>query len=220
MTRRPVRVGLTGGIGSGKSTVLQRLAERHQAVESADAVVHRLYATAGPASRAVGRLLGDAVLRADGSVDRQAVRAETFANVNDPPDVQARKDTRRLQLMATLDPFIWNGLLDHERSHPTAPWVVWEIPLLVEAGWAERVDTVVVVDCPEAVQVERVKTRNGWNDSEIAGVLARQASRQDRRSVAQDLLDGALPRPALMRQVDRLIQTWLQRYAGQPEQGA
>lgn len=216
LSARPVRIGLTGGIGSGKSTVLQQLAGLGVPVESADAVVHRLYATASPAGQAVARLLGEAVLRADGSVNREVVRAQTFVGPDDSPADRAIKDTRRLQLMAVLDPFIWNGLLAHERNHAGAPWVVWEIPLLLEAGWVDRVDAITVIDCPRAVQVERVIARNGWTLPMVDGVLERQASREDRLAVAQDLLHGDQPRDRLALQVQQLVQTWRQRYAERP----
>lgn len=211
MKSRPVRVGLTGGIGSGKSTVLRRFAELGLPVESADAIVHRLYATPGTASRAIARLLGEDVLRSDGSVDRAVVRAMTFVDMNDPPATRAIKDTRRLQLMAVLDPFIWYGLLTHEKTHAHSPWIVWEVPLLLEAGWEARVDSIVVVDCAETVQVERVKARNGWSAAVIDGVMARQASRPARLALANDVLHGDQPQDALIQQVDRLVQTWRQR---------
>lgn len=215
MKSRPIRIGLTGGIGSGKSTVLHRIAEQGVPVESADAIVHRLYARPGAATRAVARLLGDDALAPDGSVNRAVVRAQTFVDANDPRDVQAMKDTRRLQLMAVLDPFIWNGFLAHERQQAAAPLVVWEIPLLVEVNWTERVDAITVVDCPEEVQRSRVKTRNGWTDSIIDEIIARQASRQARLDVANDVLHGDAPRATLIGQVDHLVKTWHQRYAAE-----
>lgn len=176
MHRHPLRLGLTGGIGSGKSTVGQMLAERGAAVLDADAISRSLTAGGGAAIPAIQECFGHSVIAADGSLDRAAMRALVFA------DASARQ-----RLEAIIHPLV--GSTTQARAQAAidagAPLLVFDIPLLVESGhWPARLDHVAVVDCREATQIDRVMQRNGLERTAVQAIIAAQASRQQRRAAA------------------------------------
>jgi dephospho-CoA kinase len=172
-----VRVGLTGGIGSGKSTAAQWLAEMGAQVVDSDAISRSLTATGGAALPALAAVFGPDVIGMDGALDRARMRALVFA------DAQAR---RRLE--GVLHPMI---AAETERQAAAAgdrP-VVFDVPLLVESGhWRRRVDRVLVIDCAEATQVERVCRRPGWSEAMARAVVAQQATRAARRAIADAVI--------------------------------
>jgi dephospho-CoA kinase len=172
-----VRVGLTGGIGSGKSTVAQWLAEMGAQVVDSDAISRSLTATGGAALPELAAVFGPDVIGPDGALDRARMRALVFA------DAQAR---RRLE--GVLHPMI---AAETERQAAAAgdrP-VVFDVPLLVESGhWRGRVDRVLVIDCAEATQVERVCRRPGWSEAMARAVVAQQATRAARRAIADAVI--------------------------------
>ncbi|MBK6853064.1 MAG: dephospho-CoA kinase [Burkholderiales bacterium] len=169
-----VRIGLTGGIGSGKSTVAALWAELGAVIIDTDAIAHSLTAPDGKAIAPITAEFGAAMIDARGALDRARMRELVFAD----PSARAR-------LEAIIHPLI---RVETERQAAAAPpgaVRLFDVPLLVESGkWRERVDHVLVVDCDEATQIERVVARNGWAPEAVQRVIAQQASREQRRAVA------------------------------------
>ncbi|MCZ7561046.1 MAG: dephospho-CoA kinase [Burkholderiaceae bacterium] len=186
-------IGLTGGIGSGKSTVADLFAARGAAVVDTDAIAHELTGPNGAAIAAIRAEFGDAVIGADGALDRDAMRERAF---EDPA-------ARRL-LEAILHPMI---RAESRRRLETAegPYALLVVPLLVESGdRAGGVDRILVVDCPVEVQVARVMRRSGLTRDRVATILAAQASRAQRLAAADDVIDNGGSPDALDAQVEAL----------------
>jgi dephospho-CoA kinase len=193
-----MRVGLTGGIASGKSTVARRFAELGVPVIDADEVAREVVAPGEPALAAVVGRFGPAVLRGDGSLDRRALRGLVFA------DPAARRD-----LEAILHPPIRAAMEDRARR-AAGPYVVLAIPLLVEGGDARsRVDRILVVDAGEEVQLARLQARDGSSAAEARAMLAAQASRAARLALADDVIDNSGDLATLRAHVDLLHQRYL-----------
>lgn len=191
--RPPFVVGLTGGIGSGKSAATERFAALGATIVDTDLIAHRLTAPGGAAIPAIRQAFGDGVISADGSLDRAAMRARAFA-----------EPAARQQLEAILHPMIRAESTRQCLSAPD-PYVVMAVPLLIESGtFRQRCDRVCVVDCPEALQVERVRTRSGLDETQIRAIMAAQASREERLAAADDVIDNGGTLEALQQQVDRL----------------
>ncbi|MFO8004126.1 dephospho-CoA kinase [Thioalkalivibrio sp.] len=178
-----LRVGLTGGIGSGKSTVARRFAELGIPVIDTDQLARDVLAPGQPLLEAVFRLFGSDLRREDGSLDRAALRSRVFGD----PALRAR-------LESVVHPAIDRAMADRIAALPEGtPYAVLVIPLLLEADWRDRVDRILVVDCPEPVQVQRVMARDGM-DAEAAWTMVRsQASRAARLEAADDLIDNGAP---------------------------
>ncbi|MEP7303174.1 MAG: dephospho-CoA kinase [Caldimonas sp.] len=195
-----LRIGLTGGIGSGKSTVAARLVERGADLIDTDAIARSLTLPGGAAIEAIGAAFGPAFIAADGALDRTRMREAAFADV-----------AVRQRLEAILHPLI-GAEVARSVAASSAPVIVLDIPLLVESGrWRGRVDRVWLVDCSEAVQVERVMARSGWSEAAIRAVIAQQASRPARRAAADAVVDNdGIALDELHRQVDTL---WKQTIA-------
>lgn len=169
----PVRIGLTGGIGSGKSTVAAMLAARGATVIDADAISRHLTSAGGSAMPALRAAFGDAMVDPDGALDREAMRKLVFA---DP----AAK--RRLE--ALLHPLIGSEAM-RQAAAASGAALVFDVPLLVESShWRERVDHVLVVDCQPATQVARVASRPGWTHELAERVIGSQTSRAARQAAA------------------------------------
>ncbi len=170
-------VGLTGGIGSGKSTVADLFVEQGAALVDTDAIAHELTGPGGAAMPLLVEAFGAQVARPDGAMDRATMRRLVFA---DP--------AAKLRLEGILHPLIRQ--LSAERCRAaTAPYVILAVPLLVESGtYRERCDRIVVVDCPESLQIERVIARNGMRRDEVLAIMAAQASRAQRLAVADDVV--------------------------------
>jgi dephospho-CoA kinase len=193
-------VGLTGGIGSGKSAVGQLFAERGITVVDTDAIAHALTTPGGAAMEAIRAAFGATVVNAEGALDRAAMRAIVFA------DPSAR---RRLE--AILHPMIGR---ESERqlavSPGKAPYAILMVPLLIESGdYRTRVNRVAVVDCAETTQIDRVMSRNGLARAEIERILAAQASRTERLAAADDVIDNDGALAALDPQIERLHENYL-----------
>lgn len=198
--RRPLVVGLTGGIGSGKSTVADRLVALGAALVDTDAIAHALTAPGGAAISAIRAAFGEAVIAPDGRMDRAAMRAIAFS------DPSARK-----RLEAILHPMIraqtQAGIDAAIAAH--APYVLVAVPLLVESGQARgRYDRVLVVDCPREVQIERTMRRSALAREQVESILAAQATREQRLAAADDVIDNGGEPAALDVQVQRLHSTY------------
>jgi dephospho-CoA kinase len=172
-------VGLTGGIGSGKSAVGDLFAARGIAVIDTDAIAHELTAAGGGAMPAIRAGFGDGVATADGALDRAAMRAIVFA------DPAARK-----RLEAILHPLI-RAESERRITAASSPYVILMVPLLVESGsYRERVQRVAVVDCREETQIARVMIRNGLAREDVERIIAAQATRAERLAAADDVIDN------------------------------
>lgn len=199
----PYVVALTGGIGSGKSTVAELFAERGAALVDTDAIAHRLTAAGGAAMPALIAAFGPTIATAAGALDRAAMRAVAFA------DPEARQ-----RLEAILHPLIRDAAAA-ECASATAPYVILAVPLLVETGnWRQRCDRVLVVDCAPATQLARVMARSGLDEAEVRRILAAQASREARLAVADDCIGNDGERAALPAAVAALHQKYLAFAAG------
>ncbi len=192
-------VGLTGGIGSGKSTVADLFVARGAALVDTDAIAHELTGPDGSAMPALVAAFGQDILRSDGGLDRQAMRARVFA-------VPAEK----ARLEGILHPLI-RSEADRRCRAASAPYVILAVPLLVESGgYRERCDRILVVDCSEATQQARVIARSGLAAAEVRAIMAAQASRETRLAAADDVIDNEHGLAALLPQVDQLHRNYLQ----------
>ena len=175
------RIGLTGGIGSGKSTVAGMLAARGAAVIDADAISRSLTATGGRAIAAIAQVFGRNMIDAQGALDRQAMRQEVFKNP------ESKK-----QLEAIIHPLVSQITQEQAQAaiHAGQHVLVFDVPLLVESGerWRKQVDRVVVVDCDAQTQRQRVVARSGLALDEIDRIMAQQAPRSARLAVADAVI--------------------------------
>jgi dephospho-CoA kinase len=194
---RRLRIGLTGGIASGKSTVAQRFTDLRVPVIDADVAARAVVAPGAPGLAGVIERFGPRVLAENGELDRRALRDLIFSNPG------ARRD-----LESILHPLI---RADMERSADQAvgPYIVMAIPLLIEGGPSDRVDRILVVDVDEVVQLQRVMERDGCTAEQARAILASQASRSARLAAADDVLQNAGTVTDLRQAVDRLHERYL-----------
>ncbi|MBK8387232.1 MAG: dephospho-CoA kinase [Candidatus Accumulibacter propinquus] len=193
-------VGLTGGIGSGKSTVAELFVQHGAALVDTDAIAHTLTAPQGAAMAAIRNAFGERVLRADGGLDRAAMRSLVFSD-----------HTAKATLEAILHPLIREHSEARCADATSAPYVLLVVPLLIESGsYRRRADRILVVDCDEAVQIARVMTRSGLTAGEVEAIMATQASRLERRAAADDVVLNDRELDALAPQVDGLHRQYLE----------
>ncbi|MBW8828194.1 MAG: dephospho-CoA kinase [Burkholderiales bacterium] len=193
-----LRIGLTGGIGSGKSTVAALLASHGAAIIDTDAIARRLTLAGGAAISAIREGFGDGFIDASGALDRDCMRALAFT------DPQAK---RRLE--AILHPLI--GIEAARAADASKATVkVFDVPLLVESGrWRAIVDRVLVVDCSEETQVQRVVSRAGWAEDAVRKIIEQQATRDARLAAADAVIrNDGLTLEALASEVDALWAGW------------
>ena len=194
-------IGLTGGIGSGKSTVAALLVAHGAVLVDTDAIAHAMTAPGGPAMAALRLRFGDDVASADGALDRARMRSLVFA---DP-------DAKRA-LEAILHPMIGAEAQRQATAAQTtgAGVVVFDVPLLTESShWRARCQRILVVDCSADVQVQRVIARSGWNADQVQRVIDLQASRERRRAIADAVIfNDTLSRETLAAEVAALWSAW------------
>jgi dephospho-CoA kinase len=178
-------IGLTGGIGSGKSTIAAMLQQLGAGIVDADELVHELIAPAGAAVEALRREFGAEAIAADGGLDRAWMRARAFGDV-----------TARRRLEAILHPQVRTEAERRAIALSTqVPYIVFVIPLLVESGdWKSRVQRILVIDCVEATQISRVAARPGMDEATARAILRAQATRESRLAIADDVLYNEAPR--------------------------
>ncbi|SCZ50366.1 dephospho-CoA kinase [Thiohalomonas denitrificans] len=196
-----LRVGLTGGIGCGKSTVARIFADAGVPVIDTDIIAHELVAPGSPLLTKVVRTFGKDLLHCDGSLDRSRLREQVFAD----PD-------KRGQLESLLHPAIRDEMIRRAESVQKS-YAILVIPLLVEKGWQGLVDRVLVVDCPPSLQLQRTISRDDTDERQARAILASQASREERLAVADDVIPNSGTLDKLRQQVHDLHRFYL-RLAG------
>jgi len=193
-----LKIGLTGGFGSGKSSVAARFASHGIEVVDTDVIARELAAPGGVAVPALRAAFGEAVIAADGGLDRPRMRALVFANPEE-----------RVRLEGILHPLIEVEAL-HRSAVARSPYVIVDVPLLAETGrWRRRCARVCVVDCPCELQIARAAARDGRSHDEVEAILSAQASREARLSIADDVIDNSGTLDMLHSQVDALHARYL-----------
>ena len=190
-----MRVGLTGGIASGKSTVSSILRELGAVVIDADQLAREVVARGTPGLAAVVEAFGPEVLTPDGDLDRPRMGTLVF---ND--------EALRRRLEGIVHPLVFERYAELEASAPADGIVVHDIPLLVESGRAGEFDAVIVVDAPEEVQVERMLRDRGWTEDDARSRIAAQATREQRRAVATYLVENTGTREDLRQRVTEVFE--------------
>jgi dephospho-CoA kinase len=191
-------VGLTGGIGSGKSAAADEFASLGATVVDTDAISHELTGPRGAAIDEIKRQFGSAFIDAAGAMNRNRMRDLVFS---DPEEKQ--------RLEALLHPMI-RAESARRIAAATGPYAVHVVPLLIESpGHRARVGRVLVVDCPEELQVSRVRQRSGLPEAAVRRIMATQVQRDKRLAAADDVIDNSGPISALQQQVRKLHESYL-----------
>lgn len=192
-----LKVGLTGGIGCGKSTVAKIFADLNIPVLDADEIAHRLVEKGQPALAQIQKEFGTTILNPDGLLNRKKLREQIFS---DPKQKQ--------KLESILHPLIYKAL-QAELEQLTAPYCIVSIPLLFETDMTHLVDRILVIDCPVEKQIERVKTRDNLTIERIQSIIDSQVSRTLRKTKADDLIDNSGTDYRLAEQVKKLHNLYL-----------
>ncbi len=195
----PYIVGLTGGIGSGKSAAAKLFEELGATVIDTDAIAHALTAPGGAAIAPIRAAFGAAFISAEGALARARMRELVFADA-----------AKKRQLEAILHPLIRERSGELVRA-ASSPYVILMVPLLVESGdYRGRCQRILVVDCPEQLQIERVVARSGISAAQVRAIMASQATRAARRAAADDVIDNSRDLAHLRREVEALHRRYLQ----------
>jgi dephospho-CoA kinase len=192
-----LRIGLTGGIGSGKSTVAELFARRAVPIIDADEIARRLASPGQPAHQPIIDRFGTGILGNDQAIDRRKLRLRVFANA-----------AERKQLEAILHPLV-RQTIEQELNRLDAAYCIISAPLLIEANLIDMVDRVLVVDADEDQQIRRVVARNGMSEMEVRQVLASQLTRAERLRHADDRIVNNADLSHLERAVGQLHQTYM-----------
>jgi dephospho-CoA kinase len=201
----PFIIGLTGGIGSGKSTAARMLGDLGAGIIDTDAISHALTGPQGGAINALREAFGADCIRADGSLDRQRMREIVFANA------AARK-----RLEGILHPMI-RSEVEHRIARAVEPYLLLVVPLLLEGrGYLPIIRRVLVVDCDPEIQIARVMARSQLTREAVGAIMAAQVDRSTRLAAADDVLDNSGDEASLRAQVERLHGEYL-RLAGTPK---
>lgn len=193
-------VGLTGGIGSGKSTVSAALADRGAIIVDADAIVHDLQRPGTDVFAAIVDRFGDQVVAADGSLDRPAVAALVFGDGEEAA-------ANRADLNSIVHPAVGARILEMMEAAEPDDVVILDVPLMVESGRGNY-EALVVVDCPTDVALERVVRHRGMDPEDVRRRMEAQVSRAERLDMADFVIDNSGDLDALAAQIDRLW-TWI-----------
>jgi len=191
-----LKVGLTGGIGSGKSTVAKALIAKGITVVDADQIAREVVEPGEVALQEIVEAFGEQILHDDGTLNRAALKQVIFS------DPKAKK-----QLESILHPRIRQRILSRVNEATDTAYVVADIPLLVESHYPDHFDRVIVVDCPVEQQLSRVLERDHLNEAQIKAIINSQASREQRLAVATDVLDNSGTLESLKMQIDKLHET-------------
>lgn len=189
------RVGLTGGIASGKSTVSAMLAEHGAVIIDGDLLAREVVAKGTPGLDAVVDAFGEHLLTPDGHLDRPAMGALVFGD-----------DAARKRLEGIVHPLVFERIIALEEGAPSGALVVHDIPLLAESGRAHTFDSVVVVDVPSDLQVERMLRDRGWTEGEALSRMAAQATREERLAIATHVIENTGTLEDLRRRVTEVYE--------------
>lgn len=192
-----LKIGLTGGIGSGKTTIAGLFAELNVPVIDADDIAREVVAPGSQGLEQIRHAFGERVIAAEGSLDRGAMRELIFADTE-----QKRK------LEAIVHPKVRQSLLKRVASLDASYCIIC-VPLLVESGMVDLVDRVLVVDCSVETQIERVTKRDRLDEKIVRAIIASQATREQRKALANDLIDNASTDSMLAEQVKKLHNLYL-----------
>ena len=193
-----LKIGLTGGIGSGKSTAAEQFLKLGAPVIDADVIARDIVEPGKPAFEAVIAAFGDQIVGEDGRLDRKALRSIVFAD----PGQKSR-------LESILHPQIYTEIL-HQLEQITYPYCVVVIPLLAESKRNYPLDRILVVDLPEKLQIDRTTARDKESEKHIEQIIQSQASRQQRLSIADDVIENSGTPETLLRNIDSLHQKYLE----------
>ncbi len=192
-----LKIGLTGGIGCGKSTVAKIFAELNIPVLDADEIAHSLVEKGQPALTQIRLAFGPEILNPDGSLNRKSLRERVFSDLK-----------QKQKLESILHPLIYQTL-QAELEQLIAPYCIISIPLLFEADMAHLVDRILVIDCPVQTQIERVKLRDKLTLERIRSIIDAQVSRTFRNAQADDLINNSGDDYGLAEQVKKLHNLYL-----------
>ncbi len=194
-----LKIGLTGGIGSGKSTATELFASFDVPVIDADLIAHQLSQPEQSAFQNIVQCFGKEILNIDGSLNRSKLRTIVFS-----------EPEKKWQLESLLHPLVYAEIAT-QISQLNAAYCIISIPLLVETYAINplKLNRVLVVDCPVELQIERVKNRSQLNDSEVHAIIAAQASREQRLAIADDIIDNSKSAKHLAEQVKNLHNSYL-----------
>ena len=198
--RPAFRIGLTGGIGSGKTRVADQLGELGAAIIDTDQIAHALTQSGGRAIEPLRTLFGDDVINAEGAMDRAVMRELAFKDSN-----------ARALLESVLHPMIGTEV-QRQADESQGLYQVFVVPLLVESGrWRERVERICIVDCDVPTQIARVGQRSGLTPEAVQRILDVQATREARLAVADDIIvnDGSTTPEQLRERVNAMHDYWL-----------
>lgn len=193
-----LRIGLTGGIGSGKSTVADLFAGHGISVIDTDRIARDIVAPGSALLQRIAATFGDEVIAPDGSLDRAHLRQIIFAEPG-----------KRQQLENLLHPVIREHTLARI-THAPGPYCIIVVPLLLEKGWQSVVDRILVVDTPVELQISRTCHRDGLSAAEVHAILATQFSREERLAAADDVIVNDADRDKLVLQVEQLHRSYLE----------
>ncbi len=193
-----LKIGLTGGIGSGKSAVSELFKRYAIPIIDADFIAHQLTKIGQPALDAIQQAFGEDVFEPNGKLNRARLRDIIFADTQ-----------KKQQLEAILHPLIYAAMQEHIDQLNTAYCIV-SVPLLIENKKTDFVDRVLIVDCPETLQIARVKARDKLSEAQIQAIMAHQVSRTERLAHADDVIDNSKQARQLAEQVKKLHTLYLQ----------
>ncbi len=192
-------IGLTGGIGSGKSTVAALFAQLGARIVDSDELSHKLTQSGGTAIAAIRDAFGPHFIDATGALDRAKMRELIFFHA-----------TEKKRLEAILHPLILAQTKQLAEASTSAPYTLVSVPLLFEAeGYRNWLGRTLIVDCPEEVQIERTMQRSGLDKSVVSAIISQQMARHERQKLADDLIHNESDLPALSKQVEVLHNRYL-----------
>lgn len=192
-----LKIGLTGGIGSGKTTVARLFAELDIPIIDADEIAHQLVEKDQPALSLIAQNFGSDILTADGTLNRAYLSDLVFSD-----------SKKKQQLEAILHPLVYQSI-ESAVEKLNSPYCIICIPLLIETDMTPSVDRVLAVDCPVEIQIERVRNRDSLPLEKILAIIASQVSRTARIAIADDLIDNSKTESGLAEQVKKLHNLYL-----------
>lgn len=191
------KIGLTGGIGCGKSTVSDLFKQHAIAVVDADEIAHQLVAPGQKALQQIKMAFGEEYITSDGNLNRNQLRDCIF-----------REQGKKLLLESIMHPLVY-AQINQQLSQLNSPYAIVSIPLLIETGMQALVDHILVIDCPMEMQINRVKSRNQLSDAQITAIISNQVDRSERLAQADSVINNTQGLNYLRQQVDTLHKQFL-----------